>query len=204
MLRSMNDLRGFIVTTAEGDIAGRVEQFYFDDERWAVRYLVVETGGWMPRGHVLISPAAIGELNWMVRALKLTLPREQVANSPDVDTDKPVSRQREEEILEYFRWPRYWAGPHLWGTGMYPAPQPIPLPPAGRPDRAGPGESQPGEGAGASRQNDPHLRSSKAVAGYDIEAADGKIGHVEDFLVEEGSWAIRYVVVDTRNWWPGK
>lgn len=208
MLRSMNDLRGFIVTTSEGAIAGRVEQFYFDDEKWAVRYLVVETGGWMPRGQVLISPAAIGELNWMVRVVKLTLTREQIENGPDVDTDKPVSRQREEEVMEYYHWPLYWGGPLLWGASIYPAPHMVPLPTAGHPDKAAAydaTEETGSEGSDAHEvKGDTHLRSTKEVIGYYIEAADGPVGPVEDFLVEESSWAIRYVVVDTVNWWPGK
>ncbi len=208
MFRSTNDLQGFTVTTSEGDIAGRVEQFYFDDEKWVVRYLVVETGGWMEKQHVLISPAAINDLNWMVRVVKLSLTREQIENSPDIEMDKPVSRQREAEITEYFQWPRYWGGPLLWGAAGYPAPYTISPPPADYQDRIGASETllkaeQEGRAARKER-GDPHLRCTNEVTGYYIEAADGSIGHVEDFIVEEGTWAIRYIVVDTVNWWPGK
>jgi len=48
-----------------------------------------------------------------------------------------------------------------------------------------------------------HLRSYKEFKGYDIEASDGKIGHVEDFILKDKTWALRYVVVDTLNWLPG-
>ena len=51
---------------------------------------------------------------------------------------------------------------------------------------------------------DPHLRSTHDVSGYHIQAADGEIGHVEDFIIDDETWAIRYLVIDTRNWWPGK
>jgi len=54
------------------------------------------------------------------------------------------------------------------------------------------------------RDDDPHLRSIEAVTGYHSHASDGEIGHVEDFLVEDGDWSIHYLVVDTKNWWPGK
>ena len=53
-------------------------------------------------------------------------------------------------------------------------------------------------------QNDPHLRSSAAVTGYHIQATDGDIGHVEDFLLDDRSWTIRFMVVDTTNWWAGE
>jgi hypothetical protein len=51
---------------------------------------------------------------------------------------------------------------------------------------------------------DSRLRSARDVMGYYIEATDGDIGHVDDFLIDDSEWAIRYMIVDTRNWWPGK
>ena len=57
---------------------------------------------------------------------------------------------------------------------------------------------------GGKERDDPHLRSSRAVTGYHIQATDGDLGHVEDFIVDDHSWTIRYMVLDTTNWWPGK
>ncbi len=69
----------------------------------------------------------------------------------------------------------------------------------------GPTAGRPEEGAVmAEERGDPHLRSTKEVEGYYIRATDGEIGHVEDFVVDDEEWAIRYVVVDTRNWLPGR
>jgi hypothetical protein len=51
---------------------------------------------------------------------------------------------------------------------------------------------------------DSHLRSTEAITGYRIEATDGEIGHVDGFLVDDEAWAIRYLEVATRDWWPGK
>jgi hypothetical protein len=194
MLRGANDLRRFAIRAADGEI-GHVDQFFFDDQKWTVRYLVVDTGSWLPGRRVLISPIALGEVDWPARCVEVRLTRQQVENSPDIGTEKPVSRQHEIDYFQYYGWPFYWAGPGLWGSGMYPgylaAPPPVPPPPPS----AEPEEQEPG---------DPHLRATGEVAGYGVQTRDGEIGHVEDFILEMETWAIRYVVVDTRNWWPGK
>lgn len=209
MLRSIGDLRGFLVTTSEGEIVASVENFYFDDEKWAIRYLVVETKGDDERAgrKVLVSPAAVSELIRETNVLQLTLKKDEILKSPDIDTEKPVSRQRELEVLTHFEWPRYWSGAQLWGASGYPAPYtPLQLPSgAERDDATAQTVSSANEMDLAQKAHaDPHLRSVKEVKSYYIEAADGSLGHVEDFLVEEGTWAIRYIVIDTKNWWPGK
>lgn len=193
MLRSMNDLQGFTIGATDGDI-GRVDAFYFDDTSFTVRHLVVDTSGWLTGRKVLISPMALRAVDWDGQRIEAELTKAQVEQSPDIDTDQPVSRQQEINYYRYYGYPQYWEGPYLWGLGPYPVVTP--------------------EGAaatyerrwewGANVRGDPHLRSSAQVIGYYIQATDGEIGHVEDFLVEDSSWAIRYMVVDTRNWWPGK
>ena len=55
-----------------------------------------------------------------------------------------------------------------------------------------------------STPNDCHLRSSNAVIGHHIEATDGEIGHLEDLLIDDHTWAIRYLIVNTSNWWSGR
>jgi hypothetical protein len=193
MLRSVNELQGCTIHASDGDI-GHVDQFYFDDEKWTIRYLVVETGGWLSGRSVLISPIALGEADWHARRLSVNLSREQVKNSPDISADKPVSRQQEFGYYQYYSWPYYWGGAGLWGGGMYPG---LLLPSTGEAAR----EERYRE---EREQDDPHLRSTKAVVGYRIRATDAEIGHVADFLVDEETWALRYMAVDTGGWWPGK
>lgn len=196
MLRSLKGLADFRVDASDGPV-GRVHDFYFDDDRWAVRYLVVETGGFLLRDRVLVSPIAVTEIDATTDSITLRLDREQVAASPDVDHDKPVSRQHEIDYYNHFRWPYYWRGGGIWGVAPIPS-QLISLP---RPD------TDPSASTGGQREadrGDPHLRSVREVRGYRLEARDGEVGHVEDFLIDETNWALRYLVVDTVNWWPSK
>jgi hypothetical protein len=205
MLHNINDLADCAIGATDGAI-GHVEDFYFDDEAWVVRYLVVGTGTWLSSRKVLISPVTIGRPNWAERILSVSITKEQVQNSPDIDTEKPVSRQHEIQYLNYYGYPYYWVGGGLWGVGTCPDMM--------MPDYAGlvatPHAVQPerkeayAQAEGARQQNDdPHLRSFNAVMGYHIEATDGDIGHVQGLLVDEATWAIRYIIVNTSNWWLG-
>lgn len=190
MLRNAKDLQGYTIHATDGDI-GHVEQFYFDDEQWIVRYLVVETGSWLTGRRVLISNDSIGETKWDERKIFVTLTREQVENAPGVELHRPVTRQHETSLYDYYGYPYYWGGAGIDGMGVYPG---LPASP-GEPAVAGIPEPPP---------EDAHLQSTHDVTGFHIEAADGEIGHVEDFIVDDENWTIRYIEVDTRNWWPGK
>ncbi len=193
MLRDVSELEGLGIRATDGEL-GEVKEFYFDDDSWAIRYLVVETGGWLGGMRVLISPYAIARMDPTGRHIDVALTKKQVENSPTIDTHLPVSRQHEVAYLGYYGYPYYWGGPYLWGPGYYPSGLAIPT--------VASGESR----SDKSHKNlsDSHLRSTKAVEGYHIEAVDGDIGHVHGFIVEEQSWAVRYIVVSTTNWWPGK
>jgi len=205
MLRSMNDLENYAICATDGTI-GHVKDFYFDDTAWVIRYLVVDTGTWLSSREVLISPIAIGKPNWADKVLPVSITKEQVKNSPDIDTDKPVSRQHEMRHLGYYGYPYYWGGAGLWGEGLYPG---MMLPGYGgfasTPYPANPQAQEAYARAEAARHedDDPHLRSCKAVMDYHIEASDGGIGHVQGLLVDEETWAIRYLIVNTSNWWLG-
>src|SRR5579863_10337071 len=121
MLKNAKDLHGFTIRATDGEI-GTVDQFYFDDETWAIRYLTVDTGGWLAGRMVLISPISIlGQPDWPAKRLDVSLTRKQVENSPGVDTHQPVSRQHEIEYLGYYGYPFYWGGANLWGPEPYPA-----------------------------------------------------------------------------------
>ncbi len=196
----MNDLRGDDIVARDGEI-GSVRDTYFDDESWAVRYLVVDTGNWLPGRLVLISPASVAAIG--DGHVRVDLSREQVQRAPGTEGHQPVSRLYEQSHAIYYGYPYYWAGPYLWG----PVATPLAAPPA-TPDRM-PGASESGAAAAARQQAEreaeqSHLRSSAEVVGYQIQATDGTIGHVEDFLLDDRSWAITDMVVDTRNWLPGK
>ncbi len=189
MLRSLKDLEDFTVSASDGEI-GKVGDFYFDDAWWAVRYVVVDTAGfWQERNQVLVSPVAFGKADWPTRRFHLALTREKVRHSPAASLDKPVSRQFEQDYFRFYGWPTYWVGDGLWGNWTYPG-QLAMAPPAGLSEDL--------------EHGDPHLRSLREVAGYHIQGADGEIGHIADVVVDDRTWAIRYLVVDTSNWWIGK
>lgn len=213
MLHSLNALRKFHVHAADGDI-GEVTDGYFDDERWVIRYLVVSTGSWLNGREVLISPYSVARVDEAGSAIVTQLTRRQVEGSPSIDTAKPISRQQEESYLSYFGYPVYWPYTTLWAWGATPVvmpPGPVGEPvarPAGPPAVAppasvgGPPAGNAATPAGSSAAT--HLRSAREVTGYHIQGSDDAVGHVEDFLFEDDSWAIRYLAADTRNWLPGK
>ena len=204
MLRDTKELEHYAIKATDGEI-GQVKDFYFDDDGWVIRYLVVETGGWLSSRRVLISPVSVHHPDWVRRTLEVSITREQVKNSPDIDTDRPVTRQHEAQYMGYYGYTNYWGGAGMWGGGIYPYGM-VPgyagydIDPVER-DR----ELQAYQKAERARHqnDDPHLRSCNAVHGYHIEASDGGIGHVAGYLVDERTWAIRYLVVDTSNWWMG-
>ena len=187
MLHKVKDLRGDTIAAKDGEI-GQIEQVYFDDEGWRVRYFIVDTGGWLSGRKVLISPASVDRARSSEDALAVALSREQVEHSPGIDTDKPVDRQYEEAYARYYGTPLYWAPPE--GVGLRTGQR------SGR--RARKLEEAESEAARS------HLRSSGEVIGYSIQASDGKIGHVEDLRIDDHDWAIADLVVDTGAWLPGK
>jgi uncharacterized protein YrrD len=204
MLRTTRDLATCTLDAKDGRI-GQVTDLYFDDASWVVRYLVVDTESWLNRHQVLISPMSVRHPNWEKRVLPLDITQEQVRNSPDIDTDMPVSRQHERNYLDYYGYPGYWGGAGLWGEGYYPYAIEADDPSYGltRFERDHALAAFAHDKRERHQHDDPHLRSCKVVNGYHIHAVDGEIGHVEDLLVDEDSWAIRYLIVNTSNWWLG-
>jgi uncharacterized protein YrrD len=199
MLHSAKTMKGAAVSGTDGKV-GTVADLYFDDRHWTVRYLVVDTGGWLSGRRVLIPPAAVADGGWKGGTLRLALTQQQIRASPGVDTHQPVSRAHEADIYRHYGFSEYWNGPYLWGQDMLPMmPQPVLLEEA-------PEESlrRAPENQNPQADEDRHLRSCREVLGYDIRATDDRIGHVDDFLFDEQDWSIRLMVVDTRNWWPGK
>ena len=190
MLRSLKDLERYTVGATDGDI-GSVVNFLLDDEHWTIRYLVAEPGGFFDGRRVLISPMFFRQVDWANRHFHLALTMDRVKNCPSVDVDKPVSRQHERDYYHYYGYPYYWGYSGRWGMGAFP----------GFLTAGGWNETADGHLA---KSGDVHLRSASEVRGYHIQGSDAPIGHVEDFIVDDETWEIRYLVIDTSNWWFGK
>ena len=179
MLRNVKDLRGFALSATDG-VIGKVDDLYFDDEDWGIRYLVVNTGSWLSNRKVLISPIAVGHAGWMAKRLPVDLTRAPVEGSPDIDTRKPVSRQHEAEYFRYYGYPYYWGGAGLWGMGAYPGSLTTE-------DRIE--EQLKAHGTGPrSTPDDCHLRSSNAVIGHHIWASGHRV-LVSPDCIRDVSWS---------------
>jgi hypothetical protein len=202
MLRTVKSLEGFVVGATDGPL-GQVRDFYFDDQAWVVRYLVVESGDWLANRRVLISPIAVLRQGWTDGLLRVSLSKQQVKDSPDIDTEKPVSRQHEMQFSSYYDYPYYWGSDGLWGGGLYPCLLMPGCAGSGAELRPGSAEKRARDEVDRRSKDDPHLRSCRAVMKYHVHASDGDIGHVDGVLVDDETWAIRYLIVNTSNWWLG-
>ena len=187
MLYKAKSLKGYQLNSRDGEI-GKIKEFYFDDRFWTIRYLVADTGNWLPGRQVLISPYALGVVNSEAEDIGVDLTKKQIEDSPSLDSDKPVSRQFEQAYYGHYGYPIYWAGLCAWGYYPYPARAPEQWRKPSKEEKAW----------------DPDLRSTNDVSGHHIQGTDGEIGHVEDFFIDVQTWTIRYLIVDTHNWWPGK
>jgi hypothetical protein len=196
MLRSADSLRGS-QRGAEDGLIGRLEDFLFDDRSWAVRYLVADTGHWLPGRRVLLSPSSLGRADYSSRRLQVALSRAQIENSPPIEEHLPVSRQREHVLAQYYGWPMYWAPEAVMLT-------PQMVPPGAEAASAAGEESHKSHKAVKQAPDDPHLRSVRDITGYRVSASDGKVGHIDDFVIRDEGWTIEFIVVDTRDWLPGR
>lgn len=199
MLLAESSLKDLTIEADDGRI-GSVSDFLFDARTWKLRWMVVDTGNWLPGRKVLVHPSAIGQVDYARGELPVRLTKEQVRNSPDIREDEPVSRQMQENLYGYYGWDPLWGGGNFLGGGISGMGWP----------RSSMTAYDEGEVLEADRaesrldQADPHLRSVAAVTGYHLRATDGLIGHIENFMLESDNWGIRYLIVDTRNWWPGQ
>jgi hypothetical protein len=187
MLNKAKTVKNYKLDSLDGEI-GKVQEFYFDDQHWAIRYLVAETGNWLLNRQVLISPYALVAVNNEKQQIEINLTKKQIEDSPSLESDKPVSRQFEDAYFGFYGWPMYWGGPNVWGAYPFIMRDP----------------EKWTENTQVEKTWDPYLRSTNDVTGHHIQAADGEIGHVEDFIIDDETWAIRYLIIDTQNWWPGK
>jgi len=186
-MNSIKKLTGCRIRAVDGE-AGSVRETCLDDDQWVLRYLVVDTTRWPDGRSVLLSPSVVTSIDWRARSIAVNLTREQVENSPDIGTHEPLSRQLQTE---------YW--PYATCRDLSAMPVVVPPDPQICAAMDEPGRTDP-DRAGAA----VHLKSSNAVRGYHIRASADSIGHVADFLLDEETWAIRYLIADTRHWLPGK
>lgn len=189
LLKRTTEIMGYSLGAEDGRI-GECHDFLFDDTNWVIRYIVADTRKWLPGRKVLISPIAIGAADSRTHTLPVSLTREQIKESPPIDTDAPVSRQYEILFNRYYSWSHYWDGDLAWGVHPYPRLLQQP-------------NSDQYEFGGDLPEEKSHLRSAGEVIGYQIRATDTDIGHLEDLILEEESWIVRYLLVDTSNWLPG-
>ncbi len=178
MIHGIRKMHGFKIHATDAEL-GHVEDWYFDDEDWVVRYLVAKTGFWFLGKEVLISPHSVTAVDWEKREINVNLTKQQVEQSPEIDTPQPISRRKENEFHLYYNVPAYWGGLGLWGHEMVPNGRPL--------------DSDTDNGEGCAEE-DEHLRSVREVIGYRLHAVDGDIAQVNDFLFDEQTWALRYVL----------
>ena len=195
MMFTASSMKGYAIQATDG-LIGTVRDLLFDDRSWKIRWLVIDTGTFLPGRKVLIHPSAVGQAVHDQEELLVSLTKAQIEASPAIETDQPVSQQMEAHLNDFYGWDPYW-GSLSFGTGAIASPlSPPPLAGAGLPSEAE-------IAAGPHAEGDPHLRSVEATIGYAIEANDGAIGHAEDFQADDRAWEIRYLIVDTRKWWSG-
>jgi hypothetical protein len=187
MLRRANELSGYQLNARDGSI-GKVKDFYYNDLSWTIRYLVADAGNWLYGRQVLISPYALDLVNPKEQVIRVNLTKKQIEGSPSLSYDKPVSRQFEMEHHAYHGWRNYWGGSYAWGDSTYPVL----------------GQAACSPVAYSENSDDPHLRRTNDVQEHSIEGLNGEIGHIKDFVIEDKSWAIRYLIVSTQSWWPRK
>jgi hypothetical protein len=189
MLQNIKAIYGHKLTALDGDI-GHVEDFYFDDKTWVIRYLVADTGSWLPGRQVLLSPHALGRFDPSAKVMLVSLTKQQIEHSPSIESDKPVSRQYEVEYYQYYGWPAYWNGGAMWGLGGYP----VVFPPSR--DEL--------DAKMLHHRDNKHLQSTQSITGYAIHTSDGPIGQISGMMVDEKNWSIGDLVVETGHWYSGK
>lgn len=197
MLINASDIKGFKISAIDGGI-GSVTDFLFDDESWTLRWIVVDTGTWLSGREVLLPVSVLGHPDSAARRFPVRLTMAKVKDSPTIDTHEPVSRQHEERMYGYYGMSPYWGnGFYMGGYGGWSAGM-------SETHYADARRRQDKASAAEHRDDDLHLRSLNAVTGYNLQATDGSIGHVEGFLIDDADWTIHFLAVDTKNWWPGK
>ena len=191
---NIKHLIGYSLGAIDGEI-GNVEEFYFDDKTWTIRYMIVKTGGWLLGRKVLISQDSLQEPDWEKKEFPVNLTKEQIQSSPYIDTDKPVSRQMEIELYGHYLWQPYWGNGYYGGSGIWNMTNEYPLISA---------ETVKNTDSDEHLNDDQHLRSTHSITDYHLQAIDGDIGHVTDFIMDDVTWQLKYLIINTHNYIGGK
>lgn len=186
MEHNLKSLLGFKIGAKDGEI-GHVKDFYFEDNTWEIRYLIVETGNWFNHKKVLIDPQALLKPDWDNKVFPVDVSMDQVESSPDIDTEKPISMQQEIELYGHYAWQRYGGSGFYAGAASGVFDQPMVI------------DEQIEKQEKAKTSTNPHLYSAELVDGYHLKATDGQVGHICDFLITDTNWKIEFIVVDTHN-----
>lgn len=189
MFNSVSHVTAAHVKAVDGDI-GPVQDVLVDDRNWVIRYLVVDAGTWLAERDVLISPYSVKQPVGRDGVIDVALTRRLIRTSPALDSERPVTRQQEQAFERHYHYPAYWDGGGLWALGAMPYPSVAPRPNS---DREATNDYPP----------DMQLRSTEQLCSFEVLAADLGIGQVQDFVFDDESWQVRYLVVDTQGWWPG-
>jgi len=170
---------------------GVVDDLYIEDGLGAIRYFVVDTGGWLMGQRVLVATSSVTGVAHISGRMSVALTRAQVQNGPAPESRLGLAPHGQHETADQYEWPHYHVpdvyedrtmlGVFVWAPPLDPVREPAP------------------EDAPA-----PTLRSVRELSGYHILATDGKIGHVDDFIIEQDDCRLRHLIVDTRNWLPGR
>jgi len=194
MLVSLKELNGTTISATDGEV-GQVKDIYFDDEQWAIRFMVVDTHPWMPLSEkVLISPIALVSYHSNDKLLNVSLDKESVKNSPKIEEHEPLSRKFEKAYFDYFGYGYYWLGSDAWGQYSYPT---------GLFQQNMIQQELAENETHESLKKVNHLRSANEINHYGIDALDGNNGYIKDFIWDTENWTLSYLVIDTNDWLPG-
>ncbi len=184
MLRSLKELLGYTIRATDGEL-GKVRDFFFDAATWTIRYMAADTGGWLSGRQVLLSPQSFGKPDWAAKIVPVNLTREDVEQSPPIESDQPVSRQYETIMATHYGWTPYWG---MEGTPLVQPPDVI-------------AETL---SSAEELKADPNLRSMRDTLHLALHATDGHVGRVHDFIIQSDDWVIRYMVADIGRLLSGK
>ncbi|VUD66697.1 hypothetical protein TDB9533_03665 [Thalassocella blandensis] len=183
----LSELKHFTLAATDNNDIGEPKDFLLDDKQWAVRYVVLKAHPWIPlTKKVLLSPVSLKLPNVGEHTIQAELTHDAIKNGPLLDDHLPVSRANEIELFHHYGYAYYWMGPGLWGTYPHPGAlvdqNALDLQKQAGPHREG-------------EHNESHLRSFKELRNYAVKVGDFTIGEVLDFVMDDTSWRVEYVVV---------
>lgn len=200
MLFPTKKLEGIQLEATDGEI-GKIKDIYFDDKKWTVRYVVADTRKWLPGRKVLLSPASLKHIPFDGESIEVNLDKETIRQSPSLEEHEPVSVRKEAELSQYYGWSPYWEGQYLWGTMGHPQLDGPGIPPSMMDELEKQKAEQQEVGPG---HPDHNLRSVQETAGeksgYRVFAQGHEVGHLEDFQIQQETYKLQYMIVNTGDW----